>query len=294
MDSSRGGPLATFFERNQILMMQMKKWIMMACVMLSSGVMLAQEVKDSLKMVEYSDAHLKNAWGAKMRESNVHASVDLQTKYVWRGMEMMTQDATPVIFPSVSYSNWGWNLYVLGGTSLNGKYAEVDFGTSYTWKWVTVGLNDYYYPTTDGPKDNYFNWKNRSTGHWAEATITIAPEKLPVYLMVSNFFAGADKRVECDEEGNVVSSKQAYSTYAEVGGSYSFLHHHSVSGTVGCAMNKSCYNLYEKGFSCTNVELKYTYNIAFKKGWTLPVACAFITNPALKKCHVNCTLHFGF
>ena len=42
------------------------------------------------------------------RVSNFHLGVDLQTKYIWRGMEMMTEDAAPVIFPCLNYSNSGF------------------------------------------------------------------------------------------------------------------------------------------------------------------------------------------
>lgn len=137
----------------------------------------------------------KNGFGAKLRESNFHLGVELQTKYIWRGMEMITQDAAPVVFPAINYSIKGFNAYVMGGYAINGKYSEVDLGLSYTYKWITVGLNDYYYPTTTTPQDQYFNFKARETGHWFEAVVTIAPEKIPIYLTVSNFFAGADKNL---------------------------------------------------------------------------------------------------
>lgn len=41
----------------------------------------------------------KNSWGAKLIESNFHLELELQTKYIWRGMEMMTDEAAPVLFP---------------------------------------------------------------------------------------------------------------------------------------------------------------------------------------------------
>lgn len=100
------------------------------------------------------------------RESNFHLGVDLQTKYIWRGMEMMTNDAAPVIFPCINYSNNGFYAYAMGGYSINGKYAEVDLGLSYSYKWLTVALNDYYYPTTNTAEDNYFNLKNKETGRF--------------------------------------------------------------------------------------------------------------------------------
>ena len=218
------------------------------------------------------------------RESNFHLGLDLQTKYIWRGMEMMPVDAAPVVFPGINYSNKGFYAYVLGGYAINGKYAEVDLGLSYTYKWLTVALNDYYYPTTNSPKDQYFNFKNRETGHWFEGVITIAPENIPAYLSVSNFFAGADKNLE---------GKQAFSTYAELGGHYDFLNDHRLSLAVGAAFNKSCYNGYEHNFSICNIELKYTYNLAMKN-FTLPLSVAYIINPVYEKSHVNFIASFAF
>ena len=226
----------------------------------------------------------KNGFGAKLTESSFHLGVDLQTKYIWRGMEMMTEDAAPVVFPQINYKNKGWYVYVMGATAINGKYSEVDMGVSYTYKWLTVGLNNYYYPTTATPHDQYFNFKARETGHWLEGVITIAPEKIPVYLSVSNFFAGADKNLD---------GKQAYSTYAEVGGHYNFLNDHSLSLAVGAAFNKSCYNGYEHDFSVCNVELKYTYNATIKD-FTLPLSVSYIINPVYEKSHVNFIASFAF
>ena len=216
--------------------------------------------------------------------SNFHLGLDVQTKYIWRGMEMMTEDAAPVLFPGLNYSNSGFYAYVMGGYAINGKYSEVDLGLSYTYKWLTVGVNDYYYPTTTTPEDKYFNLKNRDTGHWLEGVVTIAPESIPAYLTVSNFFAGADKNSDGD---------QAYSTYAELGGHYDFLNDHSLGLAVGAAFNKSCYNGYIHDFSVCNIELKYTYNLAMKS-LTLPLSVAYIINPVYEKSHVNLTASFSF
>ena len=217
--------------------------------------------------------------------SNFHLGIDLQTKYIWRGMEMMTEEAAPVLFPQINFQNKGFYAYVMGGYAINGKYSEVDLGVSYTYKWLTVGLNDYYYPTITTPEDTYFNFKSRETGHWFEGVITIAPEQIPAYLTVSNFFAGADKK----EDG-----KQAYSTYAEIGGHYDFLHDHQLALTVGAAFNKSCYNGYNHNFSICNIELKYTYSLAFKNNFTLPLSVMYIINPVYEKSHVNFMASFAF
>lgn len=226
----------------------------------------------------------KNSFGAKLKESNFHLGLDLQTKYIWRGMEMMTEDAAPVVFPCVNYSNKGFYGYVMGGYAINGKYSEVDAGLSYSYKWITIGFNDYYYPTTTVPEDQYFNFKNKDTGHWLEATVTIAPENIPAYLTVSNFFAGADKK----NDGN-----QAYSTYAEIGTHYDFLNDHQLALALGAAFNKSCYNGYAHNFGICNIELKYIYNVAMKN-FTLPLSVSYIINPVYEKSYVNLTASFAF
>ncbi len=217
-------------------------------------------------------------------KSNFHIGADLQTKYIWRGMEMITEDAAPVVFPQLYYQNGGLFVYVMGGYSINGKYSEVDLGLSYTSGWFTIGLNDYYYPTTTTPEDDYFNFKGRETGHWLEGVITVAPESVPIYLTLSNFFAGADKNLE---------GCQAYSTYAEIGGHYDFLDDHSLSLAVGAAFNESCYSGYAHDFGICNIELKYTYNLAMKD-FTLPLSVAYIINPVYEKSHVNFIASLAF
>lgn len=217
-------------------------------------------------------------------ESKIHLGVSIQSKYLWRGMEMMTEDSSPVLFPGLNYNCKGFSAYVLGGYALNGKYSEVDLGLSYTYKWLTVGLNNYYYPTINSKEDKYFNFNGKETGHWFEGIITFSPEKIPAYLIVSSFFAGADRKPD---------GKRAYSTYAEFGGNFDFMNEHSFAFAVGAAFNKSCYNDYIHDFSICNIELKYTYNVAMKN-YSLPLSVAYIVNPVFEKSHVNLTVSYSF
>lgn len=230
----------------------------------------------------------KNNWGAKLKDSPFGFGLDLQTKYMWRGMEMMTDESAPVLFPSLNYSYKGLFIYAMGGYAINGKYAEVDLGASYTWKGLTIGFNDYYYPTVDSNEDEYFG--GHHNGHWLEACITYAPEKVPVFATLSNFFAGGDDRYVNDNG----DEKQAYSTYLEVGTYYDFLNANRITLTCGMALNKSCYNGYAHNFSVCNVEAKYTYNVQFKNGWTLPLSAAYIYNPVYDKSYVNLTANIAF
>lgn len=230
----------------------------------------------------------KNNWGGKLIKSPFGLGLDVQTKYIWRGMEMMPEKSAPVLFPSVNYSWKGLYVYFMGGYAINGDYSEVDAGLSYTLKDFSIGINDYYYPTIDSKEDNYIGG-GRHTGHWLEAVLTYAPAKIPLWATISNFFYGADKYIDSNGE-----DKQAYSTYLELGTYYDFLENNRISFAAGAALNKSCYNNYEHDFSIVNLELKYSYNIHFKSGWRLPLNVSFIHNPVFDKSFVNFTANFAF
>lgn len=222
---------------------------------------------------------------ASAQESHLSLGVQLQTKYVWRGMEMQTEDAAPTLFPSITYSNNGLSAYAMGGYSINGKYGEVDLGVSYTKGWFTIGVADYYYPTLTTNQDQYFNFKSAATGHWFEGYVTITPEKIPASLTLSNFFAGADKNLD---------GKQAYSTYAELSTWHDFANTDQIAVNLGMAFNKSCYNGYEHGLGICNIEAKYTHTVQFKNDWTLPLSVSYIINPVFEKSFVNFTAGFNF
>lgn len=221
----------------------------------------------------------------KKKTSNFHLAIDLQTKYMWRGMEMMSEESSPVVFPQINYQHKGFYAYVMGGYAFNGKYSEVDLGISYTYRWLTIGFNDYYYPSTSSLDDQYFEFGKDNTGHWLEGVITVAPEKIPAYLTVSNFFYGADKKA---------NGKQAYSTYIELGTYYDFLNDNRLGLAVGVACNESCYNGYEKGFGICNLELKYTHHVKLNNGWVFPLHVAYIINPVREKSFINFSTSLAF
>lgn len=280
----------------------MKKTILALSLLAISVAFFAQEVvyvrdtiyisqvvvKEQVGTSVVDEAPGKNIWGVKFKTSNFHLGFDIQTKYTWRGMEMMPDESVPVVFPCMNYSLNGFYAYVVGGYALNGKYAEVDLGISYSWNGLTIGFNDYYYPAISGKDDEYFGGKHN--GHWLEACITYAPEKVPLWITASNFFAGDDDKYK-DANGNL---KQAYSTYLEIGTYYDFLNNNRISLAVGMTPAKSCYTSYEKKFAVCNIDLKYAYNVNFKNGWTLPLGVEYIYNPAFDKSYINFIANFSF
>lgn len=237
---------------------------------------------------DVSESTLKNNWGGDLVISPFGLGLDLQTKYIWRGMEMMSLESAPVLFPSINFSANGLFAYIMGGYAINGEYAEVDCGVSYTVGDFTVGVSDYFYPSIDKNVDKYSH-VGKGSGHWMEACVNYAPVNIPIWSTLSNFFYGADRYL--DENG---SEKQAYSTYVELGTYYNFIENNKISLAVGAALNKSCYNGYSRGFSICNTELKYAKSVKVSDAWSLPVSVSYIYNPVYDKSFVNFTANFVF
>lgn len=274
----------------------MKKWLLILSfdvIFMTSFAKDAPIYNNGSMGVVVKEELLTNNWGGKLRESNFHLGLDFQSKYVWRGIEMLPEDSAPVLFPGINYQWQGLYVYAMGGYAINGKYAEVDMGISYTWKGLTVGFNDYYYPTLSAKQDEYFTGGKR-TGHWLEACATYAPEKVPIWLTISNFFYGYDKDRVYDGDGNEISVKQAYSTYFEIGTYYDFLDNNRISLAVGITPSKSCYSDYQKKMALCNIDLKYSYNVKFNSGWTVPLSTEFIYNPVFDKPFINFIVNLAF
>ena len=109
--------------------------------------------------------------------SPLSVSLELSTKYMWRGIEYGT---APTLFPMIGYGYKGFSAFAMGAYAVNGSHQEVDLGVSYTASEFTLGLSDYYYPSAVGEKDGYFKFSNRSTGHWVEAYATWTGEKIQI------------------------------------------------------------------------------------------------------------------
>lgn len=208
-------------------------------------------------------------------------SLELTTKYMWRAIEY--GDA-PTSFAIINYEHKGFSAYAEGVYAFNGSHSEVDLGVAYSYKWLTVGINDYYYPSSVGEKDKYFKLSNRKTGHSIEGAVTIAPEKIPIWLTLSNYFWGEDKKP--------TNNNNAYSSYAEIGYSHSFNDYNVASLAVGAALNKGFYTDYEHGFNVVNITTKYATSFKFGK-FRLPVSASYVLNPYRNKSYVTLSIYFS-
>lgn len=210
-----------------------------------------------------------------------YVSCELSSKYVWRGLEY---GKSPTVFPGLNYEKGAFLGSVSGAYAVDGSHQEVDLGLSYTIKdLVTVGLNDYYYPSAVGQHDSYFLLKSIETGHYVEASATVTPTKIPLWFKLSCYVYGADK----DSTG-----KQTYSSYAEVGYQYVFKNEDVLSLSVGASLNKGFYTDYERGFNVVNIALKYESTLMFNN-FKLPVSASYVLNPYRNKSYFTFSVYFS-
>jgi hypothetical protein len=210
-----------------------------------------------------------------------YVSCELSSKYVWRGLEY---GKSPTLFPSINYESGSFLAALSGAYAFDGSHQEVDVGLSYTIKeMVTLGLNDYYFPSAVGQNDSYFRFCHSDTGHNVEASATLTPTKLPMWLKLSCYVYGADK----DSTG-----KQAYSTYAELGYQYVFKNEDKLSLALGANLNKGFYTDYEQGANVVNIMLKYESWFTFNK-FRLPVSASYVLNPYRNKSYFTFSVYFS-
>lgn len=210
------------------------------------------------------------------KKNPFYASVELTSKYLWRGQEY---GEAPTIFPTLGANlGYGFSVYATGAYTFDNSWREADLGICYSYKDFTIGVLDYYYPTPTGEDDKFFEYSSHGTGHLFEGNITYAPSNIPVSAMISTFFFGADKK----ENG-----KQAWSTYAELGYHYDINETNIFSVAIGASLNKSMYNNYETGFSVVNIAFKYQTAIPIKGKFSMPVSAQYVINPQKEKSYLS-------
>jgi len=205
---------------------------------------------------------------------------DLVSRYIWRGKDYGN---SPAIQPNVSFSFAGLKIGVWGSYGViyrenQGNYSEFDPYISYTWKWFTLGITDYFYPNGVSPNDNnrYFNYNSGTTGHTFEGSLTFTgPEKFPLQVYAGTLFYGADKGK--DSTGVYgLGTKNNYSTYFEV--SYPF----TVKGigiklfAGGIPFGSGWYGPYG---GVVNAGLTISKSIKISKEYELPIYSSVISNP---------------
>lgn len=202
-------------------------------------------------------------------------TADLVSSYVWRG-SMATVSPTPNIQPTLAYTKGNLEIGVWGSTDFTGSYKEIDACISVIVHHFKLAVTDYDW---NFEKTNYFNYKNRETGHRFEGTIGFTGnESLPVSISWNTFFYGFDKKSED-------STRQAFSTYIELGYSRG-----SASFFFGFTPWEGFYNnngvtsfdpgAAKKTFSIVNIGASFTKELKINDTFSLPLKATLVINPS--------------
>lgn len=202
-------------------------------------------------------------------------TADLVSSYVWRG-SIATPSPAPNFQPTIAYVKGNFEIGVWGSTNFVGNYKEVDPYVSLTSKLFKFTVTDYNW---NFGRANYFNYNNSQTGHRIEGSIGFTGTKeLPISISWNTMFYGFDKKF-------TDSTKQAYSTYIELGYSKG-----PASFFFGFTPWTGYYNNYgetafdpgasKKTFSVVNIGACITKALKITETYSLPLKTTLVINPS--------------
>ena len=232
----------------------MKKVILvlqLILLLLCSSNLTAQNLTDSLE-----------------NSSEVSFNSNLVSRYVWRGIQF---EATPHIQPTFEYSTSGFTVGVWGSYGISEAFAEIDLFASYTYKYFTVTVFDYFIEDeTNLSLNNYFEWRNGITPHALEGTFSFnGTEKFPVTFTAATFFYGNDQNSNGDNY---------FSTYLEVGYS-KLIKSVELSVKLGGTPSRG---MYASKAGIVNCSLLLSKEIGITEKYSLPVFTELVLNPSAK------------
>jgi hypothetical protein len=207
---------------------------------------------------------------------NFKVTTDIVSTYIWRGT---VGSSNPNIQPTLAIVSGGFEAGVWGSTDFRGVYKELDPYLAYTFSAFKIGITDYNWIFAN---PSYFDYKNTTTDHILEATISfLGTEKLPLSISVNTMFYGADKK--WDKNTADFSNKQNYSTYIELGWAFKscniFLGMTPANGYYGAGYGKI------DGFAVCNLGIASTRNIKITPEFVLPLKGALYVNPQAESIH---------
>jgi len=202
-------------------------------------------------------------------------TADLVSSYIFRG-SMATAGPTPNFQPTLSYTIGKCEVGIWGSTDFTGSYKEFDPYLFLTSSQFKFGITDYNWNFN---KANYFNYNNNQTGHRLEGTAGFLGSKtFPISITWNTMFYGYDKKSND-------STKQAYSTYIELGYAKG-----ATSLFFGFTPWSGLYNNYgatvfdptagKKIFSVVNVGGSFTKSLRITEAYSLPLKTTLIINPS--------------
>lgn len=204
---------------------------------------------------------------------------DLVNRFIWRGMNLNTSAS---IQPYIEISGGAFTLGTWSSYTFSQEtYQEVDVYLDYSYKNLSITLNDYFAPIDSLFTTNaYFNWDKRSTTHALEAILTLSEiGNLPFTFTGGIFIYGCDQ----NEKG-----ENYYSTYLEL--NYDFeLSRNTVSTFVGMTPFEG---LYAANLAIVNMGITVSRDIKITEHLSLPIYGSFILNPYTENVYMVAGLTF--
>lgn len=203
---------------------------------------------------------------------DVDFGADIVSRYLWRGQMLGASAAFQpfmgITYGGLSFGTWGSFSFSDANTQ------EVDLLLSYTFKSITVGINDYFpaVDTLDGTQVKFFNYKNKTTRHTLEPYITFTN-------VWGTSFSGTAAVFVYGDDKNEETGKNNYSNYFEVSYAnttnlidYSFF----VGGTL-----KEGY--YADKAAVVNIGVGLSKTMVINSDFSIPVKTIIAINPHTQK-----------
>jgi hypothetical protein len=256
----------------------MKKVVAVLALMLSSSFAFAQDTETP---AEEQDAP----------ESKFTAAVDVVYPYLWRGIKYY---GDKVAFqPYMGYAVTDkFSVGVWATTNFSNAadaYNEFDWNIAYQVSPVIkVMLSDYYWPATkhnmDWERSSYFDYTEGSAQSLDLSVLLDFSDKgVPIDFQWNTFIGGGDYKYIMDENGDLIANGRAYSSYSEVGYTYSVEKIGvDIRPFVGAAIiNGGYYGTDangEAGFTFSNVGVNLAKEIKISKNYSVPVFVRYTNN----------------
>jgi len=205
---------------------------------------------------------------------NLSVGADLTSSYLWRGIP---QGTGPAIQPWGECSYKNFSLGVWASNEITGNFKEVDLYAKYTYKDFSLLYVDLFFPDYVLLNQNYFNFKNATTGHASELALSFnGSESIPfsVYGGIIVYGTAIDPKVSDPTAIN-------HSTYFEIN-YLGTLKDYSYNVFMGFTPTESV--LYgTKEFSVFNVGLSAKKAIKVSSDFSIPIKLTLATNPVSEK-----------
>jgi hypothetical protein len=221
-------------------------------------------------------------------------NLDLASRYIWRGQSWGGDYPVLQLYGNYNVSekfslgfwttsNFKKEYYDKNGASKG--YQELDFVLNYSPSdYLTVSLQDYYWPSTDrqeGVSNDFFNFGNDgSQSVDLQFLFDFSERELPLWATLSTLIAGNDFRYkdENDEKG-----KQNFTTYIEFGYTYEAPLKTELAPVIGFVINNKAkyytYADYDRP-SFVNLGCKLSRDFELGKHLTMPVWLNYTYNAA--------------